>query len=151
MREKKDAVETALRQFTAGNLADNAKNLLKALGYESQRTMDLEPNTADEFRASFDYGGEVNPERARLDEWESIDLLFQLTTIKLVPTGKSTLTSTAAASTRNVINPTSSSRSGFAETDTPELSSLRSRAKLTSRSECRPWFSFNTGRRSPLP
>ena len=79
MREKKDAVETALRRFASGALADNAKNLLKTLGYESQRTMDLEPNTADEFLSSFDFDGEINCERARLDEWESIDLLFQLT------------------------------------------------------------------------
>ena len=41
--------------------------------------MSLEPNTADEFIENFDPSNTMNAERALLDEWESIDLLFQLT------------------------------------------------------------------------
>ena len=41
--------------------------------------MSLEPNTAAEFILNFDPSNTMNAERALLDEWESIDLLFQLT------------------------------------------------------------------------
>ena len=41
--------------------------------------MSLEPNTAAEFIDNFDPSNTMNAERALLDEWESIDLLFQLT------------------------------------------------------------------------
>ncbi len=77
MREKKDAVEAALRQFASGNLADNAKNLLNTLGYDSQRTVRLEPNTADGFLSAFD-SDDINAERALCEEWDSVDVLFQL-------------------------------------------------------------------------
>ena len=41
--------------------------------------MPLDPNTAAEFIDNFDPSNTMNAERALLDEWESIDLLFQLT------------------------------------------------------------------------
>ena len=74
-------IEQALCQFTDGDLAGNAKKLLNVLGYRSQRTMPLDPNTPDEFLAVFNQDPErkMNPERAITDEWESVDLLFQLT------------------------------------------------------------------------
>ena len=77
----KKEIEQALYQFTGGDLAGNAKKLLNVLGYRSQRTMPLEPNTPDEFLAVFNQDPErkMNPERAITDEWESVDLLFQLT------------------------------------------------------------------------
>ena len=78
---KKKEIEGALHQFASGNLADNAKELLKVLGYESQRTMRLEPNTVEGFISAFnlDDDAKFNSERALTEEWESIDLLFQLT------------------------------------------------------------------------
>ena len=64
-----------LLQFADGNLADNAKNLLNVLGYESQRTMQLDPNTPDGFLSAFELEDEekFNPKRALVEEWESID------------------------------------------------------------------------------
>ena len=43
--------------------------------------MHLRPNTPERFLSVFNLEDEsdFNPERALIDEWESIDLLFQLT------------------------------------------------------------------------
>ena len=81
MNEPKKKIEQALHQFASGNLADNAKHLFDVLGYESQRTMRLEPNTSDSFLSAFNLQDNqgFNPERALIAKWESIDVLFQLT------------------------------------------------------------------------
>ena len=42
-------IEQALKDFQRGALAINAKNLLDTLGYESEITLDLETNLAEEF------------------------------------------------------------------------------------------------------
>ena len=41
--------------------------------------MSLEPNTAEKFIENFNPSNTMNANRALLDEWESIDILFQLT------------------------------------------------------------------------
>ena len=81
MNEPKKKIERALHQFASGNLADNAKHLLNVLGYESGRTVRLRPNTAERFLEEFNQDPErrMNPDRALIEEWESVDLLFQLT------------------------------------------------------------------------
>ena len=81
MEHKKEAIERALRQFTDGDLAGNAKKLLNVLGYRSERSVPLEPNTVEGFISAFDLddNSKFSPERALAEEWESIDLLFQLT------------------------------------------------------------------------
>ena len=68
----KKAIEKALHEF--------AKKLFKELGYESERTRHLRPNTPERFLSVFnlDNDPDFNPERALLEEWESVDLLFQL-------------------------------------------------------------------------
>ena len=75
----KDEIKNALQRFIDGNLAENARHLLNVLGYHSQRTMPLEPNTADRFAEHFDPHNTMNRARGQLSEWESIDFLFQLT------------------------------------------------------------------------
>lgn len=42
-------IQCALRNFTDGNLAENSTHLLKALGYESQRTLNREANIPEAF------------------------------------------------------------------------------------------------------
>ena len=80
MTTTKQNIKSALQRFTDGNLADNATRLFKVLGYHSQRTIPIEPNTADGFLTVFRLNGDKNfkPERALTEEWESVDLLFQL-------------------------------------------------------------------------
>ena len=79
MNQHKNDIKNTLKHFTGGNFADNARHLLDILGYRSERTMSLEPNTAEAFIENFDPSNTMNAGRALLDEWESIDLLFQLT------------------------------------------------------------------------
>ena len=81
MNEPKKKIEQALHQFARGNLADNAKHLLNTLGYRSQRTMQLDPNSKDGFLSAFNLQNsqDFNTERALVEEWDSIDFIFQLT------------------------------------------------------------------------
>ena len=81
MNGLKEKIEHALYQFASGNLADNAKHLLNVLGYESKRTMRLTPNTAERFLEVFNQDPErrMNPDKALIEKWESIDFIFQLT------------------------------------------------------------------------
>ena len=81
MDRKKEEIKQALVQFASGNLADNAKHLLNVIGYESGRTMRLSPNTAERFIEVFNQDPErrMNPDRALIEEWESVDFIFQLT------------------------------------------------------------------------
>ncbi len=72
-------IQRALRNFTDGNLAENATHLLKVLGYESQRTLNREANTPEAFLEDFDPDKEINPAKARFHEWQTVDFLFQLT------------------------------------------------------------------------
>ena len=91
MEQHKNDIKNTLKHFTEGNLADNARQLLGTLGYRSNRTMSLEPNTAEGFILNFDPSNTMNAERALLEEWESIDLLFQLTGDEITLSDQATL------------------------------------------------------------
>ncbi len=86
--EYKQKISDALQHFKTGNLAQNTRNLLNTLGYHSDLEMDIEPNTAKGFMAEFDLSDKMNLERAQVDEWESIDLLFQLREEEITESGK---------------------------------------------------------------
>ena len=77
-RDISEKIEQALKAFEEGALIDKARNLLNTLGYESAMMMDLESNHTDYFISEFDPSGKLNRERAMVEEWESIDFLFQL-------------------------------------------------------------------------
>ena len=81
-------IEQALKDFQRGRLGLNAENLLNTLGYESEITMDFESNLAEEFIEYFDEFGKLNTERAMVDDWESIDFLFQLTEEEISGSGQ---------------------------------------------------------------
>ena len=76
--QHKAAIKEALSNFTEGTLAENARYLLNTLGYHSERTLALEPNTAEAFIDTYDLQGILNGGRALTTEWVSIDPLFQL-------------------------------------------------------------------------
>ena len=81
---RKTTIATALQCFGDDDLAENARRLLETLGYRSDRTIAFEPNTVEGFIETFGRFGEMNVDKARLQEWESIDFLFQLTEGEIV-------------------------------------------------------------------
>ncbi len=77
--QRRDEIRGALSRFPDGNLAENARSLLSVLGYKSDRTLKIEPNTAERFTEMFNSYGQLNPEKALLHEWDTLDFLFQIT------------------------------------------------------------------------
>lgn len=77
--QTKETIQRRLADFSRGRLADNALALFAALGYRSDKRIELAPNTAATFCAAFDEGGRLNATTALLAEWRSVDMLFQLT------------------------------------------------------------------------
>ena len=72
-------IQEALHACGSGALAERGLGLLNTLGYTSNRRIDLTPNDAATFIATFDPYKQLNAERAFLDQWRSVDILFQLT------------------------------------------------------------------------
>jgi adenine-specific DNA-methyltransferase len=78
--ELKRKIESVLHGFALGSPANSAKKLLNALGYESDKTFSLSPNTFGGFAEAFiKEPGRFDPEKARAKEWKTIDVLFQIT------------------------------------------------------------------------
>ena len=80
----KITIANVLRGFVRGDLVQNTRSLLGTLGYRSDRTIAFEPNTAEGFIEHFGQFGGINTDKARLQEWKSIDFLFQLTEVEIV-------------------------------------------------------------------
>ena len=59
-------IQRVLNNFTKGELTENATHLLKALGYQSQRTLSRDTNTIEAFHEDFDPDNLINPEKAHL-------------------------------------------------------------------------------------
>ena len=72
-------IQRGLSDFAKGKLAANATQLLKVLGYESQRTLNRSSNTVKAFLEDFDTHRRMNRENTLLYEWQTVDFLFQLT------------------------------------------------------------------------
>lgn len=82
----KEKIRETLQTFGSSKLAESARLLLTTLGYQSERRIDLSPNTTTAFRAMFDPQNRLNTDRAFLDHWRSVDLLFQLTSEEITQT-----------------------------------------------------------------
>ena len=52
-------IQRTLNNFTGSELAENAIDLLKVLGYESQRTLSRTSNTVEAFLKDFDAHGRM--------------------------------------------------------------------------------------------
>ena len=85
-------IQRALNNFADGNLAQNATDLLKTLGYESQRTLSRDANTVEAFLEDFDNHRRMNREKAHLHEWQTADFLFQLTADEIQQHTQETIT-----------------------------------------------------------
>ena len=80
--DRRPSIETALSDFARYPLADAARSLFAALGYESKRQLPL--STVAQFRKQFDQQGTLTErERATLEPLTSLHLLFQLTDAEL--------------------------------------------------------------------
>ena len=91
IHDTKEQIHTALAAFSSGNLRDSACCLLNTLGYTSTKQVDLDPNTSENFIATFDPQKRLNAKHALLDHWQSIDLLFQLTSEEVTQTSQGQL------------------------------------------------------------
>ncbi|HEU5052823.1 MAG TPA: TaqI-like C-terminal specificity domain-containing protein [Hanamia sp.] len=78
--EAKRNIEEAIKKFKEPNLFENGINLFKVLGYKTQRQLRLPDNTFRGFENEFPtVKTKVNPIRSLINDWEKIELLFQLT------------------------------------------------------------------------
>ena len=72
-------IETALHGFSGSDLRTASIGLLKALGYQSEKTLDL-GNSPDAFLAAFDKRNrKFRKDKALFEQWKSVDFLFQIT------------------------------------------------------------------------
>jgi hypothetical protein len=76
--EYKQQIDNAIKTFAKQSLAESAYTLFETLGYQSQKRLSLQPNTAEQFCAEFDTEGELK-EKALLSDWKQVEFLFQLT------------------------------------------------------------------------
>jgi hypothetical protein len=77
--ELRKQIETTLGAFASAPLLEASLGLFELLGYQSERRMKLRSSTAEGFLGTFDRAKTLNPERALLANWRSIEFLFQLT------------------------------------------------------------------------
>lgn len=79
--ELKKQIEVNLQSFLSGDLRRNALQFFETLGYESDKIIELQPNTPEGFKTFLSENSKklTNEKKAYLDEWETVDFLFQLT------------------------------------------------------------------------
>jgi adenine-specific DNA-methyltransferase len=77
--ELKQRIETSLSKFSSGTLLENGIQLLNTLGYRSARQVSLSPNTFTGLAEIHPPLTRMNKMKAMLDDWLSVDILFQLT------------------------------------------------------------------------
>lgn len=83
----REAIKQSLAACAAGPLAEGARALLGALGYQSERWIAVGPSAAA-FLADFDGAGRLNPQSARTGQWRSVAMIFQLTGDELRSSGQ---------------------------------------------------------------
>ncbi|GAH39709.1 unnamed protein product, partial [marine sediment metagenome] len=77
--DTRQQIETALRAFSGSDLRAASLGLLNSLGYQSEKTLDLD-NTPDAFLAEFDKRDrEFSTDNALFERWKSVEFLFQIT------------------------------------------------------------------------
>lgn len=75
----KTQIERSIMAFSQGNFRENGIRLLKSLGYASNRQVTIEPNTFAGFVDIHPPLAKMNKQKALVDDWLSVDILFQLT------------------------------------------------------------------------
>lgn len=90
-KDIKQTVVAAFRDVAAWPLSVGARSLLAALGYGSDRTIALTPNTSEHFLATYAAGRPFRSDHALVDHWTTIDPLFQLTAEDITRTAQTQL------------------------------------------------------------
>ncbi len=80
----RERIAGALGRFATGDLVENARRLLGALGYASNRTLEV-PDSPEAFLRAHDGEARLNRERALFADWQSASLVFQLTDTEIAP------------------------------------------------------------------
>lgn len=83
---KKEIAES-LSAFAKGPLIKNAEGLFKTLGYQSQKTFEMAPNSVENFLATFDQKGIFRKDKALFQSWDTVDIVFQLSDEEVVALG----------------------------------------------------------------
>ena len=79
MSELRVEIKQAIQGFAVGNPLECGRTLLNALGYRSETTEIIAPNSWAGFKALFVDGARpFNEGNARVTEWQTVDLIFQL-------------------------------------------------------------------------
>src|SRR3990167_6251720 len=86
--EIKQQIQDSLKAFSREPVYPAALSLFRSLGYQSQKQLQLSPNTPENFLSQFDQAGRIKPEQALVQEWETVDFLFQLTGEEIQPSAK---------------------------------------------------------------
>jgi tRNA1(Val) A37 N6-methylase TrmN6 len=77
----KKQIETSIANFAGGNFKQSAIALLNTLGYSSNKTINIDSNP--KAFLAYSRNKSFNEDKARFNEWHSIDLLFQITSDEL--------------------------------------------------------------------
>ena len=77
--EAKQNIKNAIGLFNAHSCSAAAKDLLNALGYHSDKTVNLPGHSAQAFLEQFNHAGILNQNKAFVNDWSAISLIFQLT------------------------------------------------------------------------
>ncbi|MFC1882995.1 hypothetical protein ACFL2S_16115, partial [Thermodesulfobacteriota bacterium] len=90
----KENIADALKSFQEGSFQFNATAFFNSLGYKSEKTFKLSPNTPENFIGEFDREGIFNKERALFYRWETVDIIYQLTDdeINIIKNGQDNIT-----------------------------------------------------------
>ena len=97
----KQAIEQALRSFSTGNLATNALALFQSLGYQSDKKLNFSLPTSANFITSFDQDSKLHHKNVLLDEWLSVDFIFQLTWDEIISNNQFQLSCNNSAKATN--------------------------------------------------
>lgn len=96
--ELKPAIQSALAQLRTGDFFHRATTLFQTLGYQSQKVAPLPTQSADELLELYDQERKFRRKEARVEDWNGVDILFQLTDaeVKDALSGQNTLFQSSA-------------------------------------------------------
>ena len=75
----KTNIKATINSFSKGNLTENGLKLFQSLGYVTERKAHLNKPTFAEFKENYNDGSsKFNEDKALVQDWKYVDLLFQL-------------------------------------------------------------------------